>query len=88
LEPPVARRNTHEGPPAWPFKRERRRSARPGEEAGAGEATRPLLTVDALLPPHLHRQLEGPRLTRGALKELQLMLVQRIGELEELFKRG
>jgi hypothetical protein len=32
--------------------------------------------------------LPRPTLTRGGLKELQLMLVQRIGELEERFERG
>jgi hypothetical protein len=32
--------------------------------------------------------LPRPTLTLGGLKELQLMLVQRIGELEELVARG
>ena len=41
-----------------------------------------------LLPPDRRRPLSRPKLTRGALKELQLMLVQRIGELEELFALG
>ena len=41
-----------------------------------------------LLPPDLRRPLPRPKLTRGGLKELQLMLVQRIGELEELVGRG
>jgi hypothetical protein len=44
--------------------------------------------ANALLPPDQRRPLLRPKLTRGGLKELQLMLVQRIGELEELFERG
>jgi len=44
--------------------------------------------ANALLSPHRRRPLPRPKLTRGGLKELQLMLVQRIGELEELFGRG
>ena len=44
--------------------------------------------ANALLPPEQRRPLPRPKLTRGGLKELQLMLVQRIGELEELFARG
>ena len=44
--------------------------------------------ANQLLPPDQRRPLPRPKLTREALKELQLMLVQRIGELEELFGRG
>lgn len=44
--------------------------------------------ANQLLPPEQRRPLERPTLTRGGLKELQLMLVERIGELEELFQRG
>ena len=44
--------------------------------------------ANQLLPPDQRRPLPRPKLTREALKELQLMLVQRIGELEELFERG
>ena len=44
--------------------------------------------ANRLLPPDRRRPLPRPKLTRGGLKELQLMLVQRIGELEELFGRG
>ena len=44
--------------------------------------------ANRLLPPDLRRPLPRPKLTRGGLKELQPMLVQRIGELEELFGRG
>ena len=44
--------------------------------------------ANELLPPDQRRPLPRPKLTRGGLKELQLMLVQRIGELEELFRRG
>ena len=44
--------------------------------------------ANRLLPPDRRRPLLRPRLTRGGLKELQLMLVERIGELEELFGRG
>ena len=44
--------------------------------------------ANRLLPPDLRRRLSRPKLTRGGLKELQLMLVQRIGELEELVARG
>ena len=44
--------------------------------------------ANELLPPDQWRPLPRPKLTRGGLKELQLMLVQRIGELEELFERG
>jgi hypothetical protein len=43
--------------------------------------------ANRLLPPDQRRPLPRPRLTRGGLKELQLMLMQRIGELEELFER-
>jgi hypothetical protein len=32
--------------------------------------------------------LPRPKLTRGGLKDLQPMLVQRIGDLEKLFERG
>jgi hypothetical protein len=38
--------------------------------------------ANRLLPPDLRRPLPRPKLTRGGLKELQLMLVQRISELE------
>ena len=44
--------------------------------------------ANQLLPPEQRRSLARPKLTRGGLKELQLMLVERIGELEELFGRG
>jgi hypothetical protein len=44
--------------------------------------------ANQLLPPDQRRRLPRPRLTRGGLKELQLMLAERIGELEELFERG
>ena len=44
--------------------------------------------ANRLLPRDLRRPLARPKLTRGGLKELQLMLVQRIGELEEVFARG
>ena len=44
--------------------------------------------ANALLPPDRRRPLARPKLTRGGLKELQLMLVQRIGELEDLSTRG
>ena len=44
--------------------------------------------ANQLLPPDQRRPLSRPKLTHGGLKELQLMLVQRIGELEELFERG
>ena len=44
--------------------------------------------ANQLLPPDQRRPLPLPKLTRGGLMELQLMLVQRIGELEELFERG
>ena len=44
--------------------------------------------ADSLLPPEHRRNLKRPKLTRGGLKELQLMLVERIGELEDLFAKG
>ena len=44
--------------------------------------------ANQLLPPDQQRPRPRPKLTRGGLKELQLMLVQRIGEPEELFERG
>jgi hypothetical protein len=44
--------------------------------------------ANRLLPPDRRRPLARPKLTRDGLKELQLMLVQRIGEPEELFGRG
>lgn len=44
--------------------------------------------ANGLLPPDQSRALERPKLTRVGLKELQLMLVERIGELEALFQRG
>jgi hypothetical protein len=44
--------------------------------------------ANQLLPPDRRRLLPRPKLTRGGLKELQLMLVQRIGELQELFEQG
>ena len=44
--------------------------------------------ANRLLPRDQRRPLPQPMLTRGGLKELQLMLVQRIGELEELFALG
>jgi hypothetical protein len=44
--------------------------------------------ANRLSPPDRRHPLPKPKLTRGGLKELQLMLVQRIGELEELFGRG
>ena len=44
--------------------------------------------ANQLLPPDRRRPLPRPKLTRGGLKELQLMLVQRIGELEALFGWG
>ena len=44
--------------------------------------------ANQLLPPEQRRPLPRRKLTRGGLKELQLMLVQRIGGLEELFERG
>ena len=44
--------------------------------------------ANQLLPPDRRRPLPRPKLTRGGLKELQLILVQRIGELEELVGRG
>jgi hypothetical protein len=44
--------------------------------------------ANQLLPPDQRSPLPRPKLTRGGLKELQLMLVQRLGELEELFGRG
>ena len=44
--------------------------------------------ANRLLPAEERRPLARPKLTRGGLKELQLMLVQRIDQLEELFGRG
>ena len=44
--------------------------------------------ANRLLPPDRRRPLPRPKLIRGGLKELQLMLVQRIGELEAVFARG
>jgi hypothetical protein len=44
--------------------------------------------ADSLLPPEQRGNLVRPTLERGGLKELQLMLVERIGELEDLFSRG
>ena len=44
--------------------------------------------ANQLLPHNQCRPLPRPKLSRGGLKELQLMLVQRIGELEERFERG
>jgi len=44
--------------------------------------------ANQLLPPDRRRPLPRPKLTRAGLKELQPMLVQRIGELEELFAGG
>jgi len=44
--------------------------------------------ANQLLPPDLRRPLPRPKLRRGGLEELQLMLVQRIGEPDELFARG
>ena len=44
--------------------------------------------ANRLLPPDQRRPLPRPKLTRGGRKELQLMLVQRIGELEDLSARG
>ena len=44
--------------------------------------------ANGLMPPDQRCPLPRPKLTRGGLKELQLMLVQRIGELEELFALG
>ena len=38
--------------------------------------------ANGLLPPDQRRPLARPTLARGGLKELQRMLVQRIGELE------
>lgn len=43
--------------------------------------------ANALLPPELGRRLPRPKPTSGGLKELQPMLVKRIGELEERFGR-
>ena len=53
----------------------------------AALSTRDEYEANQLLPPDQRRPLSRPKLTRGGLKELQLMLVQRIGELEELFVR-
>ena len=50
-----------------------RRTTQPGQGRPAPPVTRPL---------------PRPKLTSGGLKELQLILVQRIGELEELFESG
>jgi hypothetical protein len=44
--------------------------------------------ANELLDPDQRRPLERPTLTQGGLKELQVMLVERIGELGELFRRG
>jgi hypothetical protein len=44
--------------------------------------------ANRLLPPDQRRPLPRPTLTLGGLRELQLMLVQRIGELEELVAWG
>jgi hypothetical protein len=44
--------------------------------------------ANTLRPSDQRRPLARPKLTRGGLKEVQVMLVQRIGELEELFGRG
>jgi hypothetical protein len=44
--------------------------------------------ANVLLPADQRRPLERPTLTRGGLEELQVMLVERIGELDELFRRG
>ena len=44
--------------------------------------------ANQLLPPDRRRPLPRPELPRGGPTELQLMLVQRIGEVEELFGRG
>jgi hypothetical protein len=44
--------------------------------------------ADSLLPPEQRGNLKRPTLERGGLKELQVMLVERIGELEDLFARG
>jgi hypothetical protein len=38
--------------------------------------------ANSMLPPEQRRNLERPILTRGGLKELQLMLVDRTGEFE------
>ena len=54
----------------------------------AALSTRDEYEANQLLPPDQRRPLPRPKLTRGGLKELHLMLVQRIGEPEELVERG
>jgi hypothetical protein len=44
--------------------------------------------ANELLPADQRRPLERPTLTQGGLKWLEVMLVERIGELNALFRRG
>ena len=44
--------------------------------------------ANELLPADIRGPMPRPRLTRGGLRELQLLLLQRIGELEAYFERA